>query len=98
MYHDSLAKLLSHIYVNDQKYKKRINEVKVKYERDSKEYEALIATMIWEDSINLVVVTQTIDHYGWLSSNEIGSTGNSALWLVIQHAELPVKEKYFPVM
>ena len=48
--------------------------------------------------MGVIIVSQTIDRYGWLSVNEVGRAGNSALWLVIQHAELAVQEKYFPVM
>ncbi len=97
-YHDSLALLLLKIYEDDQKYRKMMDEIKYRYGNDSKEYRELIESMVRQDSNNLVNVTQTIDQYGWLSVNEVGHSGNSALWLVIQHAELSIQEKYFPVM
>ncbi len=52
-----------------------------------------------QDSINLLTVEKIIDKYGWLSSGEIGSFANSALFLVIQHSSsLTVQEKYLPII
>ena len=64
----------------------------------STEYKDLISSMSKQDSINQIVVLQIIDNYGWMSMNEIGKKGNSALWLVIQHAQLEIQEKYYPIM
>jgi hypothetical protein len=39
-----------------------------------------------------------LDKYGWLGPKEVGWIGNSAIFLVIHHASLPVMEKYLPMI
>jgi hypothetical protein len=51
-----------------------------------------------KDSINVEKVTSIIDKFGWLGPEQIGDDGNETLFLVIQHAELSIQEKYLPVM
>lgn len=50
------------------------------------------------DSSNLAAVEQLIGQYGWPGKQFVGASGNQTVFLVIQHAELPVQEKYFPLM
>ena len=50
------------------------------------------------DSLNLVLVEQILDEHGWSGIDEVGSFGNIAIWLIIQHSDLTVQEKYLPVM
>lgn len=40
----------------------------------------------------------SLDERGWLGPDVIGQTGNSTLFLVIQHADLVTQEKYLPMM
>jgi hypothetical protein len=51
-----------------------------------------------KDRINLCKVKDILDKYGWLGPDEIGVTGNSTLFLVIQHSDLSTQEKYLPIM
>lgn len=51
-----------------------------------------------QDSVNLLKVTRILDKYGWLGPDVIGWQGGTALFLVIQHADLKVQEKYLPIM
>jgi len=55
-------------------------------------------SMIYNDSINLVQVEELIAKYGWLGKSKVGEHGNITLWVVIQHADLPVQEKYLPLL
>lgn len=98
VYRDSLAALLTTVHDDDQRYRQLIEDTRIRYGANSREYQDLMDHMILQDSLNLVLVTRIIDRYGWLSVNEVGAEGNAALWLVIQHAELPVQEKYFPIL
>jgi len=98
IYNDSLSTLLSKIYEDDQYYRHTIDDVKSKYGRGSKEYDDVIKRMSHQDSLNLNIVEEILDKYGWLSKNVVGSKGNKALWLVIQHADLTFQEKYYPIM
>jgi len=75
-----------------------IDEGEGKYGRQSKAMTDLISTMNRTDLINLQKVTSILDTYGWLGSDKVGVKGNSTLFLVIQHGDLPVQEKYLPMM
>lgn len=50
------------------------------------------------DSCNQAQVEKLVADYGWLGKSTIGVQGNITLFLVIQHADLPMQEKYFPMM
>lgn len=51
-----------------------------------------------QDSINQGIVTGVLEEYGWLGKREVGMMGSQAIFLVVQHAPLPVQEKYLPLM
>ncbi len=82
---DTLAikKQLESIYERDQKTRSK---------GDSTQYIQYI------DSCNLAQVEILIEKYGWMGKSVIGPRGNYTIWLVIQHAELDVQEKYLPFM
>lgn len=50
------------------------------------------------DSTNLVYVERIIEKYGWPARSVFGSPANATVWLVVQHADIEVQEKYFPMM
>lgn len=93
-----LTALLDSIYTEDQQYRRRIDEVEKRHGRDSREMKDLWRTIAEKDSSNLVVVTRILDERGWLGPDIVGQTGNSTLFLVIQHADLATQEKYLPMM
>ena len=78
----SIKERLEVIYKRDQKT--RTGE-------DSADYVRFI------DSTNLVYVEALIAQYGWPGKSFLGARGNYIVFLVIQHADLPVQEKYFPL-
>lgn len=80
--YNELAARLTQILELDQKY------------RNGTDWEM----MHKQDSLNLIEVEKVLNTYGWLGSEEVGKDGSSAIFLVIQHAELPTQEKYFPMM
>jgi hypothetical protein len=43
-------------------------------------------------------VSDILDKRGWLGEDVVGQQGNSALFLVIQHADLKTQQKYLPMM
>jgi hypothetical protein len=77
-----LTKKLETIYDNDQKY------------RQTSDWKMVMKM----DSINQIEVIEILDKYGWLSEDYIGKKASAAIFLVIQHAELPIQEKYLPIM
>jgi hypothetical protein len=54
--------------------------------------------MHYIDSCNLARVETLVHDYGWMGKSMIGGYCNYTLWLVVQHAELPIQEKYLPML
>jgi len=93
-----LVTLLDSIYDQDQKYRLQIDSITKKNGWDSKELNEHWKIINQMDSINLIQVKSILDVNGWLGEDEIGSQGNSTLFLVIQHADQTTQEKYLPMM
>lgn len=70
------------------------------YERDQKTRTGKdsAAFMSYIDSTNLNLVESIIAKYGWPGKSFVGQTGNTAVFLVIQHAEIEAQEKYFNLL
>lgn len=93
-----LAARLDSIRERDQLYRQTTHMVEEQYGRDSPEMREHVRRMIATDSTNLIEVRRMLDERGWLGDDVVGRTGNSALFLVIQHADLAVQEHYLPMM
>ena len=93
-----LAALLDSIYNEDQALRIQVDEVEQKFGRDSDEMKAHWRMIQQKDSTNLLAITKILDERGWLGPDIVGATGSSTLFLVIQHADLPIQEKYLPMM
>ncbi len=93
-----LVAILDTIYREDQTYRRQIGEVEQKYGRESDEMKKHWELINEKDSINLIKIVKILDERGWLGANVIGNSGNSTLFLVIQHLPLEVQEKYLPMM
>ena len=57
-----------------------------------------VAFMQYIDSTNLVQVESLIARYGWMGRSFVGDKANSALFLVIQHADLETQIKYVDLL
>jgi uncharacterized protein DUF6624 len=93
-----LVAILDTIFHNDQDGRQKIAEVQDKYGNSSKEMTDLWKTIEENDSVDLIKVEKILDKYGWLGADVVGGRGNSTLFLVIQHADIKVQEKYLPSM
>lgn len=93
-----LVAILDTIFQEDQKYRLQIGEIEQKYGRQSDEMQAHWNLIMKKDSINLLKVQKILDERGWLGPSIIGNQGNQTLFLVIQHSELSIQEKYLPMM
>lgn len=60
--------------------------------KDSAEY------MKYIDSTNLIQIEKLLNEHGWLGRSVVGDTGNSAIFLVIQHSNLQTQLKYIPLL
>lgn len=78
----------------------RLKEVSIKNEfgNESNELKAIKKIIRKGDSVNLFIVTNVIDTYGWLGRGSVGFIGNYSLALLIQQADLSVQEKYLEKM
>lgn len=95
---DSMIVYLDRIRSDDQFYRIQLDSVQARYGGRSPELQNLLKQMHAIDSVNTLKITTIIDRYGWLGPDSIGVNGNRTLFLVIQHAEDSVQEKYLPVM
>lgn len=93
-----LVNALDTIFLNDQAARKRLEEVEAEYGHGSDELKAHWGKINRQDSINLVKVKQIIDTFGWPGVDDVGRRGNSAVFLVIQHADPETQEHYLPIM
>jgi hypothetical protein len=82
----------------DQKYREQIETLLKKTTHSSPEAQAVLQKMKAADAANLPKVEAILAQHGWLGPDEIGPQASGALFLVIQHADLPVQQKYLPVM
>lgn len=97
-YDKPLQKKLLEVLRTDQMYRMQIDSVQKNYGTDSPEWKELIGKMTETDSINTIIVTGILDSISWAGKSVIGAEANSAIFLVIQHANLIVQEKYLPLM
>lgn len=93
-----LIAMLDSVYVEDQQYRMMGEETFKKYGMEAKETQDLIKLVGEKDSINLIKVCAILDKHGWLGGSKIGAEANNTLFLVIQHADLKVQQKYLPMM
>jgi hypothetical protein len=97
-YDKPLVKKLAQIAIDDQKYRLQLDGVREKYGRNSKEHDSLWTIIRSKDSENTIKVCEILDQYGWLGPDKIGAAGNQTLFLVIQHSETAIQQKYLPMM
>jgi hypothetical protein len=93
-----LVAVLDTIYESDQSIRRKLGAIEQKFGFNSKEYSEAAQKMIKIDSLNTIKVTKILDERGWLGPKIVGSKGNTALFLVIQHSPLATQEKYIPML
>jgi hypothetical protein len=85
---------LDTLYKEDQESRMKISMAS----KDHAPTDSLWKVIREKDSLNLVKVNLILDKYGWLGPQDVGINGSQALFLVIQHANLGVQEKYLPMI
>lgn len=95
---DSLTKVLETVYAKDQVPRIQLDSIEKKYGYTSNEVREQWKLIAKNDSLNIEVVTSIIDNYGWLSPGQTSKTASAALFLVIQHADLGIQEKYIETL
>lgn len=93
-----LKKELDQIYFDDQDIRYKYLDARDKLGASSKVLDSMMNIMQIIDSINLIKVSVILEKYGWLNNTQVGEKANSALFGVIQHADLKTQEKYLPIL
>ena len=93
-----LIATLDTVFEYDQKYRLMVDSTERKYGPQSAKMNALWATIKKYDATNIKKVCGILDKYGWPSPDVVGEDGSSALFIVIQHADIKIQDKYLPVM
>lgn len=96
--YSEITSLLEIIHRDDQIYRQELGEIQEKYGPDSEEIRTQWEVINKQDSINLVKVKKILGQHGWLGWDEIGRRANSAIFLVIQHADLETQEEFLPML
>lgn len=96
---DSLLKIeLESIAVEDQTLRFLLPDVTKRFGSPSKEEKYIWSLIHRQDSICLKKITEILKVHGWLGKSRVGIKANQAIWLVIQHADLEVQERYLPLL
>jgi hypothetical protein len=84
------------ILKEDQQGRIMIDSIGEKFGMESMELLSLYERIALKDSLNQQRVMAIIDQYGWPGKTLVGKDGNTAVFLVIQHASLDLQKKYLP--
>ena len=96
-YNAELAAELAEVLRTDQEQRGHMREVSEKYGWDSPQMDSLWVLQNYSDSVNTIYITDLIDKIGYPGKSIVGDQASTA-FLVIQHAELEIQEKYLPVL
>ncbi|MBL7781235.1 MAG: hypothetical protein JNM22_08450 [Saprospiraceae bacterium] len=89
---------LEQIYTLDQWYRIHMDSVISLHGRASPEFRDFVRRSTEQDSLNQLRVRQIIEEHGWLGTDVVSKRATKALFLVVQHAELPMQERYVPLL
>ncbi|MEM9934100.1 MAG: DUF6624 domain-containing protein [Bacteroidota bacterium] len=92
--YDSLSERLVELYDLDQAKRMKLFTNQVSEE----EKPGFLKKLIEQDALNQREVIQILDTYGWLPLSAVGEKAATSLFLVIQHADVAIMEKYYPLI
>jgi len=82
------------IRFEDQRYRQQMREVGEKYGRQSTQMDSLWTLQNHADSLNTLRIIEVIEERGYPGKSIVGPGMASTAFLVIQHADLEIQEKY----
>lgn len=94
----ALMEELDHIRYEDQRYRLEMRGVQEKYGWDSPQMDSLWGLQNPADSLNTLRIIEMIEEYGYPGKSLVGPSQSSTAFLVIQHADQAVQEKYLPII
>ncbi len=93
-----LKKELELIGTEDQTLRLLLPQVTEKFGRESSEYDYIWSLIHRQDTICLNKLIKILDTHGWVGKSRVGNNANQAIWLIIQHSELKIQERYLPLL
>ncbi len=93
-----LKKEIELIGTEDQTLRLLLPQVTEKFGRESNEFKYIWSLINRQDSICLNKLIKILDTHGWVGKSKVGEKANQAIWLIIQHSELNIQEKYLPLL
>lgn len=92
-----LAAKLAAVRRTDQEQRSLMREYSEKYGWRSPQMDSIWGIQNYSDSVNTAYITDLIDEVGYPGKSMVGDQAATA-FLVIQHADLAVQEKYLPIL
>jgi len=93
-----LMKEFETILYEDQRYRKDMGPIEEKYGWKSPQMDSMWALQNKADSLNTERITSYIDEHGYPGKSIVGPGQASTAFLVIQHADLEIQEKYLSII
>ncbi len=93
-----LMQEMAEIRVSDQAQRQEMRGVEEKYGWDSPQMDSLWKIQLYSDSVNTQRIEEIIAEYGYPGKSLVGPGQAATAFLVIQHADLEVQEKYLPII
>lgn len=86
------------IRYEDQRYRQEMRDVSEQYGRQSTQMDSLWTLQNLADSLNTLRIIEVIEERGYPGKSVVGPGMASTAFLVIQHADLEIQEKYLKVI
>ena len=94
----ALHKVLVQIHYTDQTPRTKLDSISEKFGANSRQMDSLWDVIRSNDITNLMKIDSIHQIHGWPGPKLVGKECNITFWLVIQHSDLSIQEKYFPFM
>ncbi|WP_452233131.1 DUF6624 domain-containing protein [Lacinutrix sp. MEBiC02595] len=95
---DAIQTKLETLFMQDQLFRRLYQDAEQKFGVDSREMDYFWKIVEEQDKRIENELILILDKYGWLGTSQVGRLANGAIWSVIQHSSLEIKEKYAPLM
>ena len=89
-----LMEELAEIRITDQAQRNEMGDVEEKYGWESPQMDSLWKLQNYSDSVNALRVMEIIEEYGYPGKSLVGAGQAGTAFLVIQHGNLEIQEKY----
>jgi len=98
VYNEALAKELEAMLEKDSKHRREVIALIDELGNDDPKVRTKWDVINVIDSLHTIRVNEILDEHGWLGVDVVGSKGNVALFLIIQHAKLDVQVRRLPMI